>query len=149
MNIRHSSRPRKLLCVLSLAAIALAACGGATTALKGACTSVAPPAMLYPPPSSAAVPDGNFEVWVGYIQNPAIIFSAPVLSAPGIASVNGTSWLAPSPGPTNPPGLLELPAGDTYWTSDILALAPSTTYTVNVTNTLCSQTYSLGSFTTQ
>lgn len=140
---------RIVLAVLSVAAISVTACGGATSALKAACTSVAPPALLYPATSSTGVPDGNIDIWVGYIQNPAIVFSSPTLIAPGIASVTGTSWLPPSPGPTNPPGLLPLPTGDTYWTSGILALAPSTMYTVNVTNTPCNQTFSLGSFTTQ
>ncbi|HEV3153339.1 MAG TPA: hypothetical protein VGZ02_06030 [Candidatus Baltobacteraceae bacterium] len=140
---------RVLLGALSLAAAGLAACGGATGVLKGACASVAPPALLYPASSTTGVPDGNLDIWVGYPENPSTAFSAPALTSPGIASVNGTAWLPPSPGPTNPPGLLTLPANDQYWTSGILALAPSTTYTVTVTNTLCNQTFSLGSFTTQ
>ncbi|HZZ66089.1 MAG TPA: hypothetical protein VFE17_11355 [Candidatus Baltobacteraceae bacterium] len=138
---------------------AAAACGGGSQSPTSnpsptadpsptGCTSIAPPALLYPAPSSTGQPDGNLDVWVGYPTNPSPEFSGPTLSANGQPTVTGPAWAPPSPGPTNPPGIAPLPSGDSPWISGIAALAPSTTYSVQVTNTTCNQTYTLGSFTT-
>lgn len=145
MRARHS-----FFALTAALAMTLGACNGSVSStVKTACASLAPPALLWPPPSSGGNPDGNLDLWIGYAADPAGIFGLPSLTATGQPTVAGTPWTAPSPGPTNPPGLLPLPPTDQYWTSGVPALAKSTTYTVNVTNTICSQTFDLGSFTTQ
>ena len=147
----YTERMKGLPLALALGCIAVSACGGGGSTMTGGCTSLAPPVMLYPAPSATGVPDGNLDIWVGYATNPSIAWSVPSLSTgPGVPPViAGTPWTPPSPGPTNPPGLLPLPDGDSYWTSGIGALPAATAFTVNVTNLACAQSFSLGSFTTK
>lgn len=142
---------RTLLLLATIGAALLAACGGGTPTSMNqlGCTSLAPPALLYPAPNSTGQPDGNLDVWVGYPGNPSPGFSGPLLSASGQATVNGPAWLPPSPGPTNPPGMAPLPNGDSQFISGITSLASATTYTVSVTNAACNQSIPIGSFTTQ
>ncbi len=139
----------KALIATILAASAIAACSKSDVRPNGACTAVAPPALLYPAPSSTGQPDGDLDIWVGYPANPSPVFSGPSLSASGAPTVTGPAWLPPSPGPTTPPGMAPLPNGDSPFISGIPALAPGISYTVSVTNTICNQTSTIGSFTTK
>ncbi|HEV3152639.1 MAG TPA: hypothetical protein VGZ02_02430 [Candidatus Baltobacteraceae bacterium] len=144
-------RPDTLALAFVLASLAVSACASnsSQSVLESTCRAVQPPAMLWPAPGSKNAPDGHLDLYVGYPKPPTPPFTAPTLSAAGHPSVTGTGWLAPSPGPTNPPGILPLPSGDVYWTSGIGALARLTKYSVSVKNTNCNQTYVLGSFTTK
>lgn len=128
----------------------IAACGGSTNAPGGTSNcAAAVPALLYPAPNSTGVPDGNFDVYIGYAGNPAGVVGPPALLAGGAVAATGNQWTAPSPGPTNPPGLLPPPPGDSYWTSRVTqTLSPSTAYTVRVTLSGCANAQTLGSFTT-
>jgi hypothetical protein len=99
-----------------------------------ACTSVAPPHLVYPSSGAIGVPDGNFTLSVSYSQNPGAAFGPPVLTADTAPSVTGGAWAAGSAG---------------RWNSNIGALAAKTRYSVNVTNAACNQTYSIGYFATQ
>jgi hypothetical protein len=113
----------------------LSGCGGGSatnSTLTTACTSVAPPQLVYPAQGGSGIP-ASFNLSVGYSQNPGIAFGAPVLTPSSGASITGGPWIA---------------AGS-QWTSSISGLSASTTYSVNVTNIACNQKYTLGSFTTQ
>lgn len=100
---------------------------------SAACSSVAPPALVSPANGATGVPDGNFSLTVSYAVNPSNAFGVPHLTASGQSAVDGAQWTA----------------SGADWASAIPALAARATYTVQVTNTLCNQTYTLGSFTTQ
>jgi hypothetical protein len=100
----------------------------------GYCTSVAPPALVYPASGATGIADGNFELSVSYPGNPDSAFTAPTLTAGSASTVTGGAWTAGSSG---------------QWDSAIPALSANTTYTITVTNYLCSQTFALGSFTTK
>ena len=138
---------------VAMAACAVSACGGSGPSNAGVpsglCATVAPPKLLYPAPGQTAIPDSGLDVYFGYPVDPSTAWSVPSLTpAGGGQTLTGEPYTLPSPGPTNPPGLLPLPAGDTYYVSHFTTLATSTTYGVSVTNTLCNQSFSLGSFTT-
>lgn len=128
----------------------LAACGGGSVAnstLNAACSSVAPPQLVYPAPNAIGAP-ATFDLYVSYPQNPSGSFAPPVLTPNSLAgSVTGTPWSAPSPGPT-PPGSAN-PTMGPEWVSHIQGLSNATSYSVKLTNTTCNQTFTLGSFTTQ
>jgi hypothetical protein len=121
--------------VIVFAALLVAGCGGgAVGSTLQACTSVTPPALVYPAQNATGVPDGNFQLIVSYGSNPGGAFNVPSLTVNGAGAVNGGAWTAGSAG---------------QWTSLIPALSAATTYKVTVTNSACGQTYTLGSFTTQ
>lgn len=133
---------------LALASV-LAACGGGSVAnstLNTACSSVAPPQLVYPAPNATGA-SATFDLYVSYPQNPGSAFGPPLLTPNSGGSVTGTPWGAPSPGPT-PPGSAT-PTMGPEWVSRIQNLLNATAYSVKVTNTTCNQTFTLGSFTTQ
>jgi hypothetical protein len=104
-----------------------------TTTPIAYCTSVAPPTLAYPANNATGIPDGNFQLAVTYSENPGNAFTTPSLTS-GSTSVAGGAWTAGSA---------------SQWTSAIPTLAAHTAYTITVTNPQCSQTFTLGTFTTQ
>lgn len=136
------------LIVTFVAILALSACGGggASSTLNAACTSVAPPQLVYPAPGATGI-FTRFDLYVSYPQNPSVAFASPLLTPASGAPVTGGPWTAPSPGPT-PPGSVN-PTMGPEWVSSIQGLSNATTYSINVTNTACNQKFTLGSFTTQ
>jgi hypothetical protein len=89
---------------------------------------------VYPANNATGIPDGNFQLAVTYSENPGVAFTTPVLTASGATSVTGGPWTA---------------GNSSQWTSAIPALAAHTAYAITVTNPQCSQTFTLGTFTTQ
>src|SRR5689334_18725860 len=90
----------------AFAAVAVfSGCAGGSVAnstLNAACTSLAPPQLVYPAPNATGAP-ATFDLYVSYPQNPSSAFGPPVLTPSSFAgSVTGTPWSAPSPGPTPP-----------------------------------------------
>lgn len=100
---------------------------------SAACSSVAPPVLVSPANGATGVPDGNFSLTVSYAVNPSNAFGVPHLTASGQPAVDGSQWTA----------------SGSDWASAIPPLAAGATYTVQVTDVVCNQTYRLGSFTTQ
>ncbi len=137
---------------LSVAAsMAVVACSStsnvAPTSPAAACTSVAPPMLGYPSAGATGINSGFLQLWFFYPRDPSTAFDAPVLSASGGATLTGTPYASPSPGPT-PPGLPATPRGDEVFVSSFTGVASTTTYTVTVTNPECGAD-TLGSFTTR
>lgn len=129
-------------------AVMISACGGSGPPPNTACTSVAPPQLVYPAPGATAIPASLFDLYVSYPNNPSVAFDPPMLTPANFnGNVTGGPWTMPSPGPT-PPGSAN-PTMGPEWVSAIPPLSAATTYAVNVTNSACHQTYTLGSFTTQ
>jgi hypothetical protein len=141
---------RAPLAIATLASIlTLSACGGGSatsSTLTTACTSVAPPQLVYPAPGATGI-FSQFDLYVSYPQIPSVAFGPPTLTSASAATITGGPWSQPSPQPT-PPGSAN-PTMGSEWVSAIQNLSAATTYSVNVTNTACNQKYTLGSFTTQ
>ena len=150
-------RMRHFAVIIAIALLA-AGCQGASTSsptdsptisptqTQLGCTTLAPPTMLYPVPSSTAVQTDG--IYVGYESLSTLLsaWTPPTLTANGSATITGGPWLAPSPSPTNPPGN-PLPSGDVYGVSSVSGLTSGAAYTVNVTNIACNNSFSLGTFT--
>jgi hypothetical protein len=142
---------RILAAMLALSA-ALAACssppfGGGPPPPPKYCAGLAPPLLVYPAPNATGVPDGNFQVYVSYPENPSVDFSGPFVTSSAGAIVDGGNWASPTPGPT--PGVVN-PNGDEFFAASMPSLAPATEYTLSVSDDLCSNGYfKLGTFTTQ
>ncbi|MBV8244585.1 MAG: hypothetical protein JOZ38_01555 [Candidatus Eremiobacteraeota bacterium] len=138
-----------VLCAAFVLGVASACNGSGSTSMpattQNACAGLAVPALLYPPSGATGVDDTSLQIWVGYPQNPNGTWSPPAVSAGAGGTALGGPYSPPSPGPTNPPGLASLPAGDSPFVSTLSGLPSSGTVSVNVTDGTCTQT--IGSFT--
>jgi hypothetical protein len=131
-----------------LLASALVACtSGAGTAPVVGCaqlTVVAPPPLLYPVNGATGLPDGNFNVILGYA------YGSLALTAPDGTVVPAASPVpAPSPLPSSP---VTPSPSSTPVAYPVPALKATTSYTMIGTLTPatgCSFTYNFGSFTTR
>ena len=105
----------------------------ATSTPNIACLSVESPRLVYPASGATGIPT-NLNLAVTYPENPGRAFGLPVLISTTSASVTGGSWTA---------------AANFQWISAVANLASATTYSVEVTNTVCGQHFKIGSFTTK
>jgi len=135
----------------------IAACGGGSgtgTTMPVPCplelAQPAPPDLLYSIPGATGVPDGNFQLIVGYPTTP---FAPPVLAPTpaGPSTTGATFTAAPTPLPSpmaTPRSSIEMLFG-----SAIPALQSATTYEVTFTFGPaipgCPNTENAGSFTTR
>ncbi|MBV9271346.1 MAG: hypothetical protein JO165_09635 [Candidatus Eremiobacteraeota bacterium] len=140
-----------LLPTMFLASALTVACSNDTSPLANppntGCASVAPPMLLYPQNGATGIPTAHLTL---YFANVAPAFAPPVLTpSGGSGALTGTPYSSPSPAPT-PPGMATPPPGASVVISQFNpAVASATTYTVTVTNSICSQTFTEGTFTTQ
>jgi hypothetical protein len=128
-----------------VALFAVAACGGANYGAPGAaCTGIVPPVLLYPSNGATGIPDGNFDLYVGWPSNPTNQWGVPVVTAANALQANGTIF-TPALGP--PPNAATPPPGDQAFVSHIPPLAAGATYSVALPGGPCGA--GLGAFTTQ
>lgn len=136
-----------LAVALSIAVAGCSSSSAAPTSGVAACTSVAPPTLAYPSAGATGINSGFLQLWFFYSRNPSPAFDAPVLTAAGGATLTGSAYASPSPGP-EPTGFPATPSGEEIFVSSFSGVAAATTYSVTATNPECG-TRTLGSFTTR
>jgi len=124
----------KTAIVIAAIILGVSACGGGNSVSgdppTAACAMTAPPRLVSPAAGAIGVAT-SFNMVVSY--DPGTAYARPVLTATSSAAVMGGPWTA---------------AVNSEGASAVANLAAATTYSVTVTNAMCGNTFTIGSFTT-
>ena len=147
-NVKRKSLVWPLIALVALAAACASPAAHISQTSASACSNVPVPVLLYPANGSTNVPPINLQLGIGLFEADVSAFSPPVLSAQGTGTVSAGPYIAPSPGPTNPPGLDHLPPQYNYFISVVPPLSSQTQYVVSVVDASCGASIDIGAFKT-